>query len=698
MGGQASPGHDESSHDPAYPTFPLAKDKNSQLVTEMNCNAPCGSSDKCAFQAEQPETFQVGLLCTPQVPRLFVHDGENAHTDYSETVYSKEFLVDALIDSGRPNPIPDFIPKPVLDAEMLTKQHHIIKDIWPTLTEDACKEHPEFCNLYQDVKSFNLPNFAGARRTVTSGLKLNKWDQYLRGYHDAEICYFLRYGWPVGYHRITPPVSVSINHPSALSYQDHILQFIKKELQHKAIVGPFAKSPFNPWIRLSPLMTRPKKDTDSRRVIIDLSFPHGNAVNDGIDIKSIFGRDTSYTLPTIGDLSTQLQKVGPNAWLWKADLARAYRQLRVDPLDVPLLGLQMEDKIYLDLCPSFGCRSSSSSCQRMAMALCYLMASKGWSVLAFLDDFAGIEDSETKAKSAYEDFLLLTHELGVDLATNKCAPPSKKLQWLGYDIDVMKMTVAIPDEKLCQVLDECNLWLTKTRVSKTMIQSIVGKLLHLAQCVKSARKFTTRILAKLRYMAEKGQVWTTVDTEFLADIRWFQLYAKHANGVALVDPILRPVYIECDSSLTGGGGNSETSFYSWIYSESLLAKYKLIHQLEAINLLVAYRTLCTSSATKGCCIVMLTDNLASSFALSTGKTKDPVLAACAREMWLEAAKADHTIRIEHRPGNLIPLADALSRAHDDTSKAALAQHLTQIRGLSKVQPKVGNCNFFTEDF
>lgn len=144
-------------------------------------------------------------------------------------------------------------------------------------------------------------------------------------------------------------------------------------------------------------MTRPKKNTNKRRVIIDLSFPEGDLVNDGIIIKSIYGPDTTYTLPSIVDLTANVQSLGEHAWIWKADLARAYRQLSLDPIDTPLLAMAFKGETFVDLCPSFGCRSSSSACQRVAAAVVYWMITIGWTVLAFLDDFAGIQGSEEKA-------------------------------------------------------------------------------------------------------------------------------------------------------------------------------------------------------------------------------------------------------------------------------------------------------------
>lgn len=101
-------------------------------------------------------------------------------------------------------------------------------------------------------------------------------------------------------------------------------------------------------------MTRQKKGSVDPRVIVDLSFPSGEAVNDGIVNSNFFGSHISYSLPTIGDLIAKLLRDGPGAYIWKADLERAYRQLRVDPVDMPFLAISFDSKYYLDLCPPFG--------------------------------------------------------------------------------------------------------------------------------------------------------------------------------------------------------------------------------------------------------------------------------------------------------------------------------------------------------
>lgn len=205
-----------------------------------------------------------------------------------------------------------------------------------------------------------------------------------------------------------------------------------------------------------------------KRIIVDLSFPDGSGVNTNIDITSVYGRDLTYTLPNVHDLTTILQTVGSGAYMWTADLSRAYRQLRIDPLDCPLLAIKVENEFYIVLCPSFGCRLSSAACQCVSKALVYnaLVGLAGCKILANLDDYVSCHTDVKKATSQYEEFLQLAQRLGLKLAAEKCQPPSTKIQWLGFAIDSEEMSVSIPKAKLDDVLAQCKTWKAGMRISK----------------------------------------------------------------------------------------------------------------------------------------------------------------------------------------------------------------------------------------
>lgn len=230
----------------------------------------------------------------------------------------------------------------------------MVANIWPYPSQALLQQCPTFARDYNCIRGSTLPNYLGARIYVPSALNVEQWRVVLIDYHDRDLCDLLEFGWPVGYLKNMPPLAVKSNHPSAINNAQHIQLFIDKEKSFQAVLGPFKHPPFTPWTRLSPLMTREKKDSTERRVIVDLSFPEGEDVNSAIDIDYYFGTSICYKLPSISDLVTILQQLGPSAFIWKADLSRAYRQLRLDPMDVPLMGFAFDNQFYLDLCPPFG--------------------------------------------------------------------------------------------------------------------------------------------------------------------------------------------------------------------------------------------------------------------------------------------------------------------------------------------------------
>ena len=557
-----------------------------------------------------------------------------------------------------------------------------IKDTyWPRLNSSQWRDQPTYAMLYSAIRRSCLPNRLGPRLTIPSGLNLDRWDELLTDYHDAQLCEYLRYGWPVGYTAPHPPSTVTTNHTSATAHPDAVRAFIEKELRLGGIIGPFKEPPFTPWMHIAPLMTRPKKATDERRVILDLSYPLGEGVNAGITKNCLEGRYQAYTLPSIDDLVQHVRIMGSGAWLWKADLSRAYMQLRLDPGDIPLLGLKFDGLIYLEVCPSFGCRLSGAACQRTTNAVVYLMRKAGYTTLAYLDDFCGIARTRQEAQHAYDAFIGLAADLGLALAKDKCQPPTQSMEWLGFHVDSITMTVSVPDDKLTEIVSEGKQWMSKKQATKKQVQSIAGKLVHVSRAIPHARKFISRILEALRKAPEAGLI--NISVSFKADIKWFIQYAAVANGVHLIDPDLTEYNIECDSSDYGGGGNSDVAYYRLAYTHAHCKKYPYAHQKEAVNLLIAYRTLRPQS-TSGMRIVVHTDNMASKFALTTGKTKDPVLAACSRQLWLDASVADHTVEIRHKPGALIPLPDALSR-FNEPSKRLLAKSLIQQKALRRLE-------------
>ena len=246
-------------------------------------------------------------------------------------------------------------------------------------------------------------------------------------------------------------------------------------------------------------MTRDKHYSDKKRTIMDLSWPKVASVNDGVSKEKYLG--TSYTLhyPSVDNITDTLSRLGPGAKLFKIDISRAFRHLRVDPADIDLLGLQVDHLRFLDLSTPFGYRNGSQFFQHCSDAIGYIMASHGFpDLFNYIDNLIYI-GFPSKTNAAFAFLTSLLSDLGLEVSTKKLVCPSTSVICLGILIDSQHRTISIPPKKLTQIVTLCHLWAEKTYCSKQDLQSLLGHLLYIAKCVKHAQIFLNRMLARQKF-------------------------------------------------------------------------------------------------------------------------------------------------------------------------------------------------------
>ena len=217
-------------------------------------------------------------------------------------------------------------------------------------------------DMHEEVKKYDLPNYLGARIPVKSELNIQAWEQLLHGYWDTQLLECLKFGFPLGFNRMCPLDHDKNNHKSASEFPEHVDKYIAEEKALGAIIGPFDEPPIKD-LHYSPFMTRPKQNSDTRRVILDLSWPKGRSVNAGVEKNGYLGGEFKLTFPTIDDLTQELVKIGKGAHIFKVDVSRACRHLSFDPRDYDLLGVNW-GITYVDTRIPFGSRHGSQFFQR----------------------------------------------------------------------------------------------------------------------------------------------------------------------------------------------------------------------------------------------------------------------------------------------------------------------------------------------
>ena len=152
--------------------------------------------------------------------------------------------------------------------------------------------------------------------------------------------------------------------------------------------------------------------------------------------------------------------------MYKTDLSRGYRQLGVDPIDWPFLSFRHDGKHFMDICPQFGLRSSAMAMQGVSQAIVHLHGRRGYLSKAYSDDFGGVEGTQPRAQGALSALQGVMDVLGVVQAEHKICLPSQYMVWLGIIFDTVAMSMAIPREKLTEIMQCLGEWGQKTRATR----------------------------------------------------------------------------------------------------------------------------------------------------------------------------------------------------------------------------------------
>ena len=149
-------------------------------------------------------------------------------------------------------------------------------------------------------------------------------------------------------------------------------------------MGPFRDNPFQSGIKVSPLNSVPKKDSSERRVILDLSFPKGASLNNFISKDEYLGEKIELVYPKVDNFVQFIKQKGQGCLLFKTDLRRAFRQIKICPSSYNLVAYIWKKHIFCDCVLPMGAKSSAFWCQRFSNAISFILFKIGIYILYYL--------------------------------------------------------------------------------------------------------------------------------------------------------------------------------------------------------------------------------------------------------------------------------------------------------------------------
>ena len=468
------------------------------------------------------------------------------------------------------------------------------------------------------------------------------------------ILHGLQNGFDIGF-RGTFTTTSPPNNTSAHKHESGLTVAVQKEVARGHTAGPFPSPPF-PHNHVSPLGAEPKPD-GSIRLLMDLSQPHGQSINEFISKEEFPTKYVPFDLAT--DIAHHL---GHGCLMSKIDIKHAYRLLPVRQEDWPLLVYFWKGSYYVDLKLPFGSRSSSSIFNSFADLLAWVLTTTyKLIVIHYSDDYLLFSLNPPSAHHDLNSFLAVLDYLDIPVARDKLIGPSTEVVYLGITINTISMCISIPPEKTQEILAILPFWCSRRTCTKTELLSLLGKLNFFAIVVRAGRLFVRRLIT-LSTTVSKKYHHITLNKDSRADIQWWREFLPHWNHRSLVPPPLKilsnDIMLFTDASKTIGLG----AIYD---NEWILAKWppSMLHlDIDFKELFAIFAATCTwGHQWKGQRIVFVTDNKPITQIWSSGSSPVPKLMSLIRALFLFAAKNDFSISFKHIFGHYNAIADALSR-------------------------------------
>ena len=319
------------------------------------------------------------------------------------------------------------------------------------------------------------------------------------------------------------------------------------EVSAGRLVSPIA-DPLTPCVHVSPLGLVPKShQVNWWRMIVDLSFPHGNSVNDGIPPELC-----SLAYASVDDAVEHIPQLGRSTQLVKMDLKDAYRMVPVHPHDQSLLGISWQGRTYIDWALPFGLRSAPKLFSAVADAIAWVLHCQGVCYqLHYLDDFLFLGAPATSEATATLSLVTnVFQHLGIPVATHKTEGPATCVTFLGILIDTQAYELRLPTDKLSRLQALVDRWFPRRSCTKKDLESLIGHLSHAATVVRPGRTFLRQFFTLLTTVNARppsfhslecfGQSRPTVVEVLPTRLEW---YITAPTAISLSPCIFRRIWI-----------------------------------------------------------------------------------------------------------------------------------------------------------
>lgn len=230
-------------------------------------------------------------------------------------------------------------------------------------------------------------------------------------------------------------------------------------------------------------------------------------------------------------------------------------------------------------------------------------------VLCYVDDFIGIELA-ARAWASFDTLERLFRDTGAIEALDKAVPPTDIIECLGTGFNLIDLTMFVIPSRRAELLNMLVEWADRTWMVRQQLESLIGKLQFVTNCVRPGRVFLHRLINRLSGM-ERGTQYIVTE-EIRLDIKWWLRFLEKYSCVSLMQ--LEREKVEGDTLFTDASGHGIGALFkpgaecfraeldmAWISRRA----YSIVH-LEMLSILCALK--CWAASLHGLIVKVRCDN------------------------------------------------------------------------------------------
>lgn len=410
---------------------------------------------------------------------------------------------------------------------------------------------------------------------------------------------------------------------------------------------------------ISNIFLRPKPDGRSR-IILDLT-----KLNQLVEYKHF----------KMFSLNTALDLITPHAWMGSVDLKQAYFSIPIAKEHRKYLRFIWNNCLFEFTCLPNGLSACPRIFTMLLKPIFAKLSDEGFIMFPYIDDSFVIAESEQTCKSALEGLCKELNLAGFTIHDKKSVLiPTKKLKFLGFNLDSEKMEVSLTGEKVEKFIKFANQIREAPRSLKIRkVAVLLGLMTAYSQGLQygAAHIKGLEIDKNLALINANGNFerFMTISKEGWDDIDWWIVNIR--GQPKAINSLNTAVQIATDASLQGWGAckGGHTAGGRWLQTES----DDHINALELKAIWLALNSL-TNKEDKQ--IELFTDNMtALAYIRRMGGTRSVRCNELARKIWRWAEQRGIWLTINYIPGKLNTIADAMSRQFQDHLEWSLSSEI-----------------------